>query len=148
VEGVTAETRRVSMTGKADFTAEEWETILEGPTSAGLLVSAAQRGGTFREAYAMAKVYAEARQEHGESELLDEIVAHKPKVDRGGAPSLEHIRHAVELLAGKATPEEVDEYRRFVVSLAERVAAAKGEGDEPVSEAEQAAIAEIRTALA
>ncbi len=144
------------MTGKADFTEEDWETILEGPTSAGLIVSAAQRGGTFREAYAMAKVYAEARQEHGESELLDEIVAHKPKVDHARTHSpeeltehgLQHIRDAVALLGRKATPQEVDEYRRFVVSLAERVAAAKSEGgDEPVSEAEKAAIEEVRRAL-
>jgi len=144
------------MAGKADFTEGEWETILEGPTSAGLIVSAAQRGGTFREAYAMAKAYAEARQEHGESELLDEIVAHKPKIDRARAHSpeelrehgLQNIREALALLAGKATPEEVDEYRRFVVSLAGRVAAAKGEGgDEPVSEAEKAAIEGIREAL-
>jgi hypothetical protein len=144
------------MTGKTDFSDEEWETILEGPTSAGLIVSAAQRGGTFREAFAMAKSFAEARQQHGESELLDEIVAHKPKVDRARADSpeklkehgLQNIREAVALLAGKATPQEVDEYRRFVVSLAERVAAAKGEGgDEPVSETEQAAIEEIRQAL-
>lgn len=144
------------MTGKADFSVEEWETILEGPTSAGLIISAAQRGGTFREAFAMAKAYAKARQEHGESELLDEIVAHKPKVDHARAHSpeelkehgLQHIRDAVALLQSKATPQEVDEYRRFVVSLAERVAAAKGEGgDEPVSEAEKAAIEEIRQAL-
>jgi hypothetical protein len=144
------------MTGKSDFTDEEWETILEGPTSAGLIVSAAQRGGTFREAYAMAKAYAEARQEHGESELLDQIVAHKPKVDHARAHSpeelrehgLQNIREAVALLAGKATPQEVDEYRRFVVSLAERVAAAKGEGgDQPVSDAEEAGIEEIRQAL-
>lgn len=144
------------MTGKADFTEEEWDTILEGPTSAGLIVSAAQRGGTFREAYAMAKAYAEARQEHGESELLDEIVAHKPKLDHARAHSpeelkehgLQHIRDAVALLAGKAAAQEVDDYRRFVVSLAERVAAAKGEGgDEPISDAEKAALEGIREAL-
>ncbi|HEY0391647.1 MAG TPA: hypothetical protein VGC63_08060 [Solirubrobacterales bacterium] len=53
------------MTGSADFTAEEWDVVREGPTSAGMIVSTAQRGGTFREVFAMAKVYAEARKEHG-----------------------------------------------------------------------------------
>lgn len=145
------------MTGESDFSAEEWETILEGPTSAGLIVSSAQKGGTFREAFAMAKSFAEARQEHGESDLLDEIVAHKPKVDRARAHSAEelrehglgNIREAVSLLERTATPQELGEYRAFVVSLAERVAAAKDEGGgQPVGEAEQAAIEEIRQALA
>jgi hypothetical protein len=144
------------MTGKADFTAEEWDTILEGPTSAGLIVSTAQRGGSFREILAMAKSYTEARKEHGESELLDEIVSHKPEVDRTRAHSpeelkehgLQRIRDAVALLAQKATPEELDDYRRFVVSLAERVAGAKSEeDDQPVSDSEKAAIAEISEAL-
>jgi hypothetical protein len=144
------------MTGKTDFTAEEWDTILEGPTSAGLIVSTAQRGGSFREILAMAKTYTEARKEHGESELLDEIVSHKPEVDRTRAHSpeemkehgLQRIRDAVALLTQKATPQELDDYRRFVVSLAERVAGAKSEGDgQPVSDSERAAIAEITEAL-
>jgi hypothetical protein len=144
------------MTGKNDFTAEEWDTILEGPTSAGLIVSTAQRGGCFREILAMAKTYTDARKEHGESELLDEIVSHKPEVDRTRAHSpeelkehgLQRIRDAVALLTQKATPQELDDYERFVVSLAERVAGTKSEGDgRPVSDAERAAIAEITQAL-
>lgn len=145
------------MSGKADFTEQEWETILEGPTSAGLLVSAAQRGGTFRESFAMAKAFADARQAHGESQLLDEIVSRRPKVDHARAHSseelrersLQHIRDAMALLRGKASPQELEEYRQFVISLAERVAGAKTEaGDEAVSDSERAAIDEIRQALA
>ncbi len=141
------------MTGKTDFTAEEWDTILEGPTSAGLIVSTAQRGGSFREILAMAKTYTDTRKEHGESELLDEIVSRKPEMDRTRAHSpeelkehgLQRIRDAVALLTQKATPQD---YRRFVVSLAERVAGAKNEGDgQPVSDSERAAIAEITEAL-
>ena len=75
------------MTGSADFTPEEWDTVLEGPTSAGMIVTTAERGGTFREAFAMAKAFAEARKEHGDSELLDEIVSNKPEVDRTKARS-------------------------------------------------------------
>ena len=54
------------MTTSAEFTEQEWDTVLEGPTSAGMVVATADRGGSFREAFAMAKVYAEARKEHGE----------------------------------------------------------------------------------
>ena len=144
------------MTGKADFTPEEWTVVLEGPPSAGLIVITAQRGGTFRETYSMAKAYTEARQDHGASELLDEIVSAKPHVDhtRYSSPDelkqagLQRIRDAVALLEAKATPEETEEYRRFVVTLAEKVANAHREGgDSAVSDAERAAIEEIRGAL-
>jgi hypothetical protein len=149
------------VTAKGDFSEQEWKQVLEGPTSAGLIVIASDRGGSIRETFSMAKAYADARQEHGESELLDEIVAAKPEMDRTRAPSpeqlkehsLQNIRDAVEILKGKATEDEVAEYRKFVVVLAERVAEARKEGflglsGERVSDAERAAIAEIETALA
>ncbi len=143
------------MTGKAGFTQEEWELILEGPPSAGIIVVTAQRGGTFRESIAMAKAYVEARQQHGESELLDEIVAAKPERDHTRFHSaeelkqhgLQHLREAVALLERKATAEEVDDYRRFVLTLADKVANAHREHGVSVSDAERAAIAEISAAL-
>jgi hypothetical protein len=143
------------MTGSADFTAEEWDVVREGPTSAGMIVSTAQRGGTLREVFAMAKAYAEARKEHGDSALLDELVSSKPEMDHTKSHSpeelkqhgLERIREAIALLEQKATVEEVGDYRLFVISLANRVAGAKKEGDEAISEAESAAIAEITQAL-
>ena len=143
------------MTRKADFTAEEWQTVSEGPTSAGMIVITASRGGTFRESFSMAKAYSEARQEHGASELLDEIVSAKPEVDRSRhaspeelrSASLDRLREAVALLERKASPEEVEDYRRFVVTLANRVAEAHKEHGELVSDDEQRAIDEIRGAL-
>src|SRR5271166_1086986 len=101
------------MTAKSDFTDEEWDVVLEGPTSAGMIVITAQRGGTLRETVSMAKAYAEARQQHGQSELLDAIVAAKPDIDHARYGSLDdlkercltHIRDAVGLLDGKATPQ-------------------------------------------
>ena len=148
------------MTGKSDFTDEEWTQVLEGPTSAGLVVIASDRGGSIRETFSMAKSYAEARQQHGESELLDEIVAAKPEIDRTRAQSteglkehaLDNVRQAVQILKGKASDEEVAEYRKFVLGLAEHVAEARKEGflglsGERVSDAERAAIGEIEAAL-
>src|SRR6266536_572346 len=143
------------MTGKADFTAEEWQIVLEGPPSAGLIVVTAQRGGSFRETVAIAKAYAEARQQHGESELLDEIVSAKPQTDHTRYHSgeelkeqgLQHLRDAVALLRGKATPEELEDYKRFVLNLADRVANAHREGGESVSPAERAALEEIAASL-
>src|SRR5882757_900207 len=111
--GIANHRSEKEMTGKSDFTEEEWTTVLEGPPSAGLIVITAQRGGTFRETYSMAKAYTEARQDHGASELLDEIVSAKPHVDhtRYSSPEelkqagLQRVRDAVALLEAKASPE-------------------------------------------
>jgi hypothetical protein len=143
------------MTGKADFTEEEWGLILEGPPSAGMIVVTAQRGGTFRESFAIGKAYVEARQQHGDSELLDEIVAARPERDHTRYHSVEelkqgglqHLRDAVALLQQKAAPQEVEDYRRFVLNLADKVAKAHREGGEQVSDAERAAIEEISASL-
>jgi hypothetical protein len=146
------------MTPKAEFTSEEWKLVLEGPPSAALVVITAQRGGMLREAVSMAKTYAEARQQHGQSELLDEIVAAKPAMDHTRYGSLDelkdhslgHLRDAVALLEGKATPQELHEYKHFVLNLADKVANAHREGhggEGAVSEAERAAIATIEQAL-
>jgi hypothetical protein len=143
------------MTGNSDFTREEWQVVLEGPPSAGMIVVTAQRGGTFRETIAIAKAYVEARKQHGESELLDAIVSAKPEIDHTRYHSaeelkdhgLKHLRDAGELLERKATPQELDDYRRFVLNLADKVATAHREGGENVSSAERAAIEEIAASL-
>ena len=143
------------MTTSAAFSTDEWTSVLEGPPSAGMIVITAAHGGMFRETIAMSKAYAEARAMHGQSELLDEIVAAKPKADHTRYSSmaelqdngLRHLRTAVEVLESKAKAEEVDEYRRFVLSMAERVAAAHREHGQSVSPAEREAIERITEAL-
>jgi hypothetical protein len=120
-----------------------------------MIVVTAARGGMFRETIAMSKAYADARTQHGASELLDEIVAAKPHIDHTRYHSVEelrdnglgNIRSAVTALGGKATPEELDDYRRFVIALANKVAAAHREGGQDVSPAEAEAVQQITTAL-
>ena len=143
------------MTTKAAFSPEEWKVVLEGPPTAGLIVITAGRGGMFRETIAMSKAYAEARAEHGESELLDEIVAARPQLDhtRYHSPEelrdngLRHLRDAVALVDSKAATQERDDYRRFVLTLANAVAAAHREGGQSVSATEAEAIQQITAAL-
>ena len=143
------------MTTKAAFSPEEWKIVLEGPSTAGMIVLTAARGGMFRETVAMAKAYTDARAEHGASELLDDIVAAKPQMDHTRHSSAEELRenglgelrNAVALLEGKATAEEIDDYRRFVLALANKVAAAHREGGQGVSPAEAEAIQQITAAL-
>jgi hypothetical protein len=113
----------------------------------------AEKGGSFRETWALAKFYAEARKEHGESELLDALVAEKPDVKRYSSSEeleskgLGRLTEAVALLEQKATTGEVAGYRKFVMDVAEQVAEAHKEGGQEVSEGERAAIEKIAASL-
>ena len=143
------------MTTKAAFSPEEWKTVLQGPPTAGMIVVTAARGGTIRETIAMAGAYTDARREHGDSELLDEIVAARPKLEHNRYHSpeelkehgLAQLREAASLVEKTATAEELNDYRNFVVTLAGKVAAAHREHGERVSPAEATAIQDITTAV-
>jgi hypothetical protein len=143
------------MTAKADFTPEEWQLVLEGPPAAGLAVATASSGGTFRESFALAKAYTEGRKEQGESELLDALVSERPKMkhERAHSPgelkeqSLQQLRDALSVLRAKATPDELEDYRKFVLDVANRVAQAHKEDGQAVAPAEQATIDEISATL-
>jgi hypothetical protein len=143
------------MTTKTAFSPAEWQAVLAGPPSAGMIVVTAARGGMIRESIAMSKSYAEARSQHGASELLDEVVEAKPEVDHTRyrsadelrASGLQHIRDAVTAVESKATADELDGYRRFVLTLANRVAAAHKEGGQMVNPGEVEAIRQITAAL-
>jgi hypothetical protein len=148
------------MTTKAEFDAAEWETIVEGPVIAGLIVVTAQRGGSLREAVAIGKEYIEEAQQH-KGELIGEIAEKAPRLSAKEFSSkealhlegLQRISQAVELLKAKATPDEVDAYGRFVVGVAERAAKADksggtlGIGGVEVSDTESAALDEIAAAV-
>jgi len=141
------------MTAKADFTEEEWELLREGPATAGMIVLLSSGGGSFRETWALAKTFAEARQKQAESQLLDELVDEKPDVPRfhsaeeAEREGLDRLKRAIALLEQKATPDDVESYKRFAIEVAERVAAAHEEEGEPVSSEEREAIAKITASL-
>lgn len=148
------------MTGRNDFTDDQWKKVLEGPTSAGMLVIASDRGGSVRESFSMAKAYTEAREAHGESELLDTILTTKPEVDRTRVSSpeelkehaLQNIRDGVALIVQKGTTQEIAEYKKFITDVANKVAEARKEGflglsGERVSDDEKQALADIAEAL-
>ncbi len=143
------------MTEKAAFNAEEWDKLVEAPALVALRVIAADRGGTIRESLSLGRAYAEARSDG--SGLLQEIVASAPQVDPselkdpGARPQRAEsaVREALALLEQKATPEEAEAYRAFLLRVAETVARAHKEGGflgiggKEVSESEQAALDEI-----
>lgn len=142
------------MASKTDFSPEEWKQIVEGPATAGFITLTAASGGTFKETFALARAWTDARKAHGSSQLLDELAAEKPAFDRHryGSPQelhdkgLQQLGEAVELVRTKS-PDDLAAYREFVLSVATKVAAAHKEGGQEVSPPEQAALDEIRARL-
>ncbi len=144
------------MTTKSQFNADEWDRVVQAPALAALRVMLADRGGAIRESIALGKAYAEARRDGG-SELIDALVSSPPHLDPSsmGQPDQlreqlpERIRAAVQTVEEKATPEESEQYRAFILRLADVVARAAKEGGvlgiggKPVSEQEQAVLDEL-----
>jgi hypothetical protein len=156
---------------KADFTAEEWSTIVEAPPLAGMRMLVAEHGGHHRELAAIAQAYGLARDQHwsphgGRRRLIDEIVWESLRIDetRFGSPAAidseairsgvgGSLRDAVDVLERTAGVDDVEDYRAFVSGLAQHVAESKKEGaflgigGMRITEEEQAALDEITTAL-
>lgn len=149
------------MARRADFDAEEWQTLVEGPLLAGMRVLTAARGGLIRESLAMGEVYARARKRHDDEGLIDDLVSPPPMLDPSLLPAdadlgtvmTQRLGQAVGMLETKANAEEAAAYKRFVMSVGETVAGAHREGGilgiggERVSEPERVALDEIRAVL-
>ncbi len=149
------------MTTKSEFNAEEWDRVAQAPALAALMVMVADRGGVIRESIALGKAYAEARSDGG-SELIQALVESPPRLnpaDMGPADQLrtelpQRVDEAVRAVEQKATPEEAQEYRDFILRVADVVAhAAKeggvlGIGGTEVSPEEQAVLDELSGKLA
>lgn len=138
------------MATKADFTAEEWESLQQGVTGAGLLVSLSDRSffDTFKEAGALGKHIAQAKQRNS-SELVRELAGiHGTGFGLTSSPdaveseTLAALQSAKRTLESKA-PDELESYRQFVVEVAQSVAHAAGGGET----AEGGAIEKINAAL-
>jgi hypothetical protein len=116
-----------------------------------MLVAVSDRSffDSFKEAGTMARHLAEARRSSS-SDLIRQIsegrstgfgLTDSPEeIER---ETLEALRNARTILGSKS-PEELDEYRSFVVDLARSVASAAGGGDE----AEAAVVRKVEEALA
>jgi hypothetical protein len=149
------------MTRKADFDAEQWETLTGAPALAALAVSRADRGGGLREAASLTRTYGEARA-GARTPLVEALLASPPAIPRTAAgvdPAelLDRARDAVArasaLLRERATEDELREWGDFVVTLTEAVARAHREGGvlgiggQEVSPAERDALEAIALAL-
>jgi hypothetical protein len=138
------------MATRADFTDEEWKTMQEGITGAGLFVALVDRGffDSFKEANALAKHLRDAH-EHSDSVLVRDLASgHDRPFGATASPqeveqsTVAALKKAVAVLEAKS-PEDLPAYRQLVSDVAESVAeAAKG-----VSAEENKALESIRAAL-
>ena len=135
------------MATKADFTADEWDSLHTGVTGAGMLVSLSDRdlSDSFGESTAMAK-YLAAQVTAGPTQLIREIAGvhgtgfgFTASPEKVRAKTMDALTSSISTLSAKA-PDDVDAYRALVLGIAEAVAEAKG-GVTPV---ETSMIEEIR----
>ena len=160
------------MTTKAAFSEDEWARIRRAPFIAGMAISLADPGGAIeaiKESTAVLKSVLEEAQQPGRGELVDGLAADaaarvrerqnplgdfRPRGAMAGEEILEELRVASRLVAEKATPEEAQAYREWLLTGAQRAADAAKEGGflgfraERVSEGERRMLDKLREVLA
>jgi hypothetical protein len=160
------------MTGKADFSEDEWTRLKRGPFVAGMAISLADPGGPIelvKETAATLKTVRETAESGERGDLLDaigqEVVGDarqrtnplhdfKPKGALAGQQILEELAEVNRIVSAKATPEEADAYRDWLKTAAQEAANAAKEGGflgfhaERVSDGEQQMLDKLAEVLA
>jgi hypothetical protein len=155
------------MSGKADFSADEWDLLRSSPLMASLLVVAASPSGPVglvQESTAAGRLVMEAAG-NAQTPLLKALAEDMvktmaiPRPPAGATPAqvqeaaAEILRRTSALLATKATPEETDEIKEWLAKVAQSTAEAAKEGGflgiggTLVSDQEKAALATVHDAL-
>jgi hypothetical protein len=134
------------MTTKADFTDEEWTRLARGPLVAGMAITFADPGGpieALKEGLASVKTIAETAKTGSDAELVDALAkdvaekaqqrenplkGFKPRGTMAGQEILDELRAVNEIVTEKATPEEAEAYRKWLLEAAQRSADAAKEG--------------------
>ena len=157
------------MSKKADYSAEEWQTIVKSPPMAGLAVTLASPNGPFgvmKEMFAVGMAIASTLQKGSSNELvtslIEDLTARGTKPERPeGMDSPEKARAACmqalteldAVLARKSTADEALGFKQWLQGIAQSVAEASNEGGflgfggEKVSAAERDALAAISKTL-
>ena len=157
------------MTTKADFSEEEWATVVRSPIVAGMAITLADPGGPIevvKETSAVLKFVT------GEGEQRDDLVGEvareirslaqertnpvgdfKPRGALAGQQVVDEISRAGEIVSAKATPEEAEAFRAWILECAQRAADAAKEGGfmgfhaERVSQGEKDMLTKLGSAL-
>ena len=157
----------VSMSKKADYSAEEWDLLRAAPMMAGILIVAASPSGPVglvQESAAAGRMILEAAAS-AKTPLLKTLAEDMksslaiPKAPPGASPkavqdaATEILRRTSELLGKKATPEEATELKQWLATIAQKTAEATKEGGflgfggTLVTEEEKAAVAKVNSTL-
>ncbi len=153
------------MTSKQDFTGQEWNRIRRAPLVAGVAISLADPGGPIEVAKESVASLRSATLPPSQEELLASVALdvqalaqqrQNPLGDfkpRSGQQVLEELRGVNEIVTAKATPQEAEAFRRWLLAAAQAAAdAAKeggfmGFGGEQVSAGEQQMLEQVRAAI-
>jgi hypothetical protein len=158
------------MATKADFTDDEWATLLRAPTIAGMAITFADPGGPIevvKETSAVLKVVSGSSGEDRADvvgEVARDVLAHakerknpvgdfKPKGALAGKEIIDELASANQIVSAKASPEEATAFREWIMECAQRAAEAAKEGGflgfraERVSQGEKDMLAQVSTAL-
>lgn len=162
------------MATKTDFISAEWEVLRDAPNLLVLAMAVAGASGFFgsiAEALAPAETIRHALQGSNQllrelcqkDEMMGSVASIKSRAKAGGdfpniqsalrQESIDKARAAVDLLRQKGSPEDIETYREFLITLGDKVAnAAKegaflGFGGERVSENERTLLAELAEAV-
>jgi hypothetical protein len=158
-----------TMAGKADFSLEEWKTIVAAAPMVGLAVMCASPNGPWgvmKEMLSMGMATAEMLQKGSSNPLIGELAADlKARQTKLEPPqdikdpenckemALGKIKAVNELIDRKVKAEEADEFKKWLIALGRRVAEASNEGGifgfggEQVSDAEKNVLRQIAFAL-
>jgi len=162
------------MTTKTDYTAEEWNVVMQSPMAAAMVVMYASPSnpvGLAQEAFAVSKMLAENVGKPSGVGLIDAVAeqikdaegrkaAQPPRPEAGAditalkGRALDTLRQLNVLLTTKAPADEAAKFREWILATAQRVAGAAKEGGflgiggASISAEETAAIAEVERTLA
>ena len=160
------------MTTKEAFTDEEWPRLKRAPFVAGLAISLADPGGPIeavKETSATLKTVSGAAEAGNRGELVDALAREvieeaqhrknplsgfKPKGALAGQEILDELRAVNAIVTDKATAEEADAFRAWLLEAAKASADAAKEGGffgfhaERVSEGEQRMLDQLGGVLA
>lgn len=161
------------MTSPARFTPDEWQVLLRAPDAVGMAVLIGHPDTKLRERQAFLKAWARSADEpFADSQIVLALIRGRDTIGatwafwERGEEQLDVLtpetakfrafslcRQAVLLLEGRATPQELSDYKAWVEYLARGVAEAEvdggflGFGGERVSEEEQAVLRELHEVL-
>ena len=157
------------MTGKADYTDEEWNRLRRAPLVAGLAISLADPGGPIELSHETIASLKAASTPPSREQLLIEgsqdlmsmvnqkqnpLAGFKPDSSAlAGKMVLDELAAVDDILRAKATPEEADAFRRWLLDVAQAAADAAKEGGfmgfgaVRVSEGEQKMLEQLRSTL-